>query len=341
MGQLAVIDRQQSPAVPSFDLSDLEKIATTIARGGMFGSSDPYAVLTLCMLAQAEGQHPAVVFRDYDIIQGKPSKKAKAMLSDFLTAGGKVVWNRLDDECAEATFSHPQGGEATINWTIARAQKAGLGGKDMWKKYPRQMLRSRVISEGVSTIFPGATSGLYVPEEVMDFDDAKPTPPVPQAQRARDLKRVEDKTEDSGHAKAEKWLAQYEADLKAATSKEELAKIHAKADNAVAKLAKNYPDLHARALVLRPAAAVGSAGEASALSEDDAADALPTRDDSQTGEIVTLAEARDQIAAQTDVPSVNRLVRALEHGFDEAEADELRVFAAERCDAILREQGGE
>ena len=341
MGQLAITDRQQSPAVPRFDLSDLEKIATTIARGGMFGSSDPYAVLTLCMLAQAEGQHPAVVFRDYDIIQGKPSKKAKAMLSDFLTAGGKVVWNRLDDECAEATFSHPQGGEATINWTVARAQKAGLGGKDMWKKYPRQMLRSRVISEGVSTIFPGATSGLYAPEEVMDFDDAKPTPPVPQAQRARDLRRVEDKTEDAGHAKAEKWLAQYEADLKAATSKEELAKIHAKADNAVAKLAKNYPDLHARALVLRPAAAEGS-GEASAHTEDDAAaDSKEGRADEQMGEIVTLAEARDQIAATTEVADVNRLVRALEHGFDDAEQDELRNVAAERCVQILREKGGE
>jgi hypothetical protein len=37
---------------------------------------------------------------------------------------------------------------------MARAQKAQLGGKDMWKKYPRQMLRSRVVSEGVRTVYP-------------------------------------------------------------------------------------------------------------------------------------------------------------------------------------------
>jgi hypothetical protein len=39
----------------------------------------------------------------------------------------------------------------------------------MWKKYPRQMLRSRVISEGVRTVYPGATSGLYEENEVHDI----------------------------------------------------------------------------------------------------------------------------------------------------------------------------
>jgi len=63
----------QAPPVPAFGFNEVEKIATAIARGGLFGSKDPYAVLTLCMLAQAEGQHPAVVFRDYDLIQGKPA----------------------------------------------------------------------------------------------------------------------------------------------------------------------------------------------------------------------------------------------------------------------------
>jgi hypothetical protein len=186
----------QQPQVPAFSMGDIEKVATAIARGGLFGSKDPYAVLTLCMLAHAEGQHPAVVFRDYDLIQGKPAKKAEAMLRDFMNAGGSVKWNRLDDECAEAEFSHPQGGTVTINWTLARAQKAQLGGKENWKKYPRQMLRSRVVSEGVRTVCPNATSGLYVPEEVRDFtSDSAPsdTPTTPEPKRARDLKAEQPK----------------------------------------------------------------------------------------------------------------------------------------------------
>jgi len=165
MGELAVI----KPSVPAFSMGDVEKIAGAIARSGMFGLKDPYGVLTLCLLAQAEGQHPAVVFRDYSVISGKPAKKAEAMLRDFINSGGKVEWHTLDDECADATFTHPAG-SARISWDKERAKKAGLGGNGMYAKYPRQMLRSRVISEGVRTVYPGATSGLYVPEEVASFE---------------------------------------------------------------------------------------------------------------------------------------------------------------------------
>jgi len=154
---------------PAMTVSDVERVALAIAKGGLFGSKDPNAVLTLCLLAQAEGQHPAVVFRDYHIIQGKPAKKAEAMLRDFINSGGKVEWHTLDDTCADATFTHPSG-SARIDWTLERAKKAGIS-TAMWSKYPRQMLRSRVISEGVRTVFPGATSGLYVPEEVSTFEE--------------------------------------------------------------------------------------------------------------------------------------------------------------------------
>jgi hypothetical protein len=160
---------------PAMTVSDVERVALAIAKGGLFGSKDPNAVLTLCLLAQAEGQHPAVVFRDYHIISGKPAKKAEAMLRDFITAGGKVEWHQLDDNCADATFTHPSG-VARISWDHARAQKAGIAGNAMYKKYPRQMLRSRVISEGVRTVYPGATSGLYEESEVASFDQPREAP---------------------------------------------------------------------------------------------------------------------------------------------------------------------
>jgi hypothetical protein len=161
---------------PEMTVSDVERVANAIAKGGLFGSRDPNAVLTLCLLAQAEGQHPAVVFRDYHIISGKPAKKADAMLRDFITSGGKVEWHQLDDTCADATFSHPSG-KARIEWTIKRAQQAGIA-NPMWKKYPRQMLRSRVISEGVRTVYPGATSGLYEVEEVQSMEPAAAAEPI-------------------------------------------------------------------------------------------------------------------------------------------------------------------
>lgn len=152
---------------PSF--SEMERLADAIAKSGLFGIKTKEQALVLMAISQAEGRHPALAARDYDIISNKPAKKSEAMLRDFLDAGGKVQWHSLDDTVADATFSHPAGGTVRISWNMERAVKAGLGGKDNWKKFPRQMLRSRTISEGVRTVYPMATSGLYVPEETAEF----------------------------------------------------------------------------------------------------------------------------------------------------------------------------
>ena len=147
-------------------IADMERMALAFSKSGMFGAKTQDQALSLLLLAQAEGQHPAIAMRDFDVIQGRPAKKAEAMLRSFLAAGGSVEWHTLTDELADATFSHPQGGKARISWDVARTKKAGLGGKEMYSKYPRQMLRSRTVSEGCRTVYPAATSGMYVPEEV-------------------------------------------------------------------------------------------------------------------------------------------------------------------------------
>lgn len=188
-------------------VSDLEKMAMAIAKSNLFGVKEPTQALALMLIAQAEGMHPAIAARDYDIIQGRPAKKTEAMLRSFLDNQGKVEWITLDDEVAEAKFSHPQGGSVTIKWDMKRAEKAGLASRDMWRKYPRQMLRSRCVSEGIKTTYPGATSGMYTPEEVRDFEEPqeiknvtppkiqeiKPVHPVPNDLKA-DLESLKEGT---------------------------------------------------------------------------------------------------------------------------------------------------
>ena len=152
---------------------DMVQMAKAIATSGLFGVRTPEQALALMLIAQAEGLHPAIAARDYDIIQGRPAKKSEAMMRAFLAAGGSVQWHELSDSKAEATFSHPQGGTVKLDWTMERAAKAGLTQKtgSMYAKYPRAMLRARVISEGVRTICPLATSGMYTPEEAQDMAD--------------------------------------------------------------------------------------------------------------------------------------------------------------------------
>lgn len=148
-------------------MTQAKDVAQALVKSELWPGANPNTILMLCYLAEAEGHHPAVVYRDYHIMQGKPSKKAEAILRDFSAAGGRVEWHMLDDTKADATFHHPSG-TVRIEWTMDRAAKAGLK-TAMWQKYPRQMLRSRCISEGVRSVCPAATSGLYEENEVADI----------------------------------------------------------------------------------------------------------------------------------------------------------------------------
>jgi hypothetical protein len=57
---------------------------------------------------------------------------------------------------------------------MERANAAGLTGKATWRQYPDQMLSARVVAEGVRAVFPACLCGVYLAEEVQDFD-SKPT----------------------------------------------------------------------------------------------------------------------------------------------------------------------
>jgi hypothetical protein len=160
MSQLAI----QQPSI-----SELEQMANHICKSGLFGIRKVEEAVALMLIAQAEGRHPGTVAAEYHIIQGRPALKADAILARFQSAGGKVEWSEYTDECVSGTFSHPAGGSLKVNWDMTRAKAAGLGGKDNWKKYPRQMLRARAISDGVRGVYPAVLQGFYTPEEVQDF----------------------------------------------------------------------------------------------------------------------------------------------------------------------------
>ena len=95
----------------SLSYGDMERLATSFAKSGLFGFKNPDQAMSLMMLAQAEGLHPATAARDYNVIGGRGAKTSEAMLRDFLKGGGSVKWHALSDDGADATFSHPQGGE--------------------------------------------------------------------------------------------------------------------------------------------------------------------------------------------------------------------------------------
>ena len=154
-------------------LADIQKMAEVAATSKMFGFKNPQEAMAIMLLCQAEGLHPAIAMRDFHVIQGRPALKADAMLARFQQAGGSVSWKEYTDEKVTGLFTHPQGGSLELSWTLRQAKEIGIANKDNWKNYPRAMLRARVISEGIRSVFPGCVVGVYTPEEVQDFQPRK------------------------------------------------------------------------------------------------------------------------------------------------------------------------
>lgn len=172
-----MVVQQQAPVVYRFD--EMRQMAEAIAASGLFGMKEPTQALALMLVAQAEGLHPATAAQEYDLIQGKACRKTHSVLARFQQSGGKVDWHELTDEAAIATFTHPAGGSVKIDWTIDRAKSTkvwnkkkdayeALADRDMYRSYPRAMLRARCIAEGVRAVFPGAIGGMLVAEEAYD-----------------------------------------------------------------------------------------------------------------------------------------------------------------------------
>ena len=184
-------------------IDQISLMAKAIADSKLFGIQTPAQALALGLLCQAEGRHPAEAARDYHIINGKPSLKSDAMLARFQQAGGRVEWHEYAHDVVSGTFTHPQGASLKVTWTTKDAERAGLTGNPTWKKFPRQMLRARCISEAVRSIFPAVLSGCYAPEEVTEFApvqvQAEPEPlaieatsqPLPEAiERINPMQRL-------------------------------------------------------------------------------------------------------------------------------------------------------
>ena len=156
-------------------VSDMTVMADSIVKSGFYGFKTKEQVMAVMLVAQAENKHPASVVQEYDIIQGKPALKSQAILARFQLSGGSVQWDVVTPKAVKGTFKHPQGGSLTVEWTIEMARQAGIYREGSgWSKYPEDMLRARVISRAVRSIYPACILGHYATEEVMDFDSPMP-----------------------------------------------------------------------------------------------------------------------------------------------------------------------
>ncbi len=159
-----------NPAMPfTLSLSEARGLANVFVKSGLFADTKDLAQATVKILAGYElGIGPFAAMRGINIIQGQlaPNAAVTGALIKKTPGGDYRVTESTTKKC---TISFLQGGEeiGTITWTMEDATLAGLANKQNWKKWPRQMLFSRALTEGARQNFPHIFMGsVYIPEEL-------------------------------------------------------------------------------------------------------------------------------------------------------------------------------
>jgi hypothetical protein len=140
------------------------------------------AVAAAILAGRERGLPPMVSLASIDVVDGRPTLSAQLLAALVYRAGHRITVIESTDKAAEVKIERADGlGEATVRWTLADAQKAGLAGKSNWQKYGRQMLYARALSEAARMACPDVALGLDV-EMMSDPDDPPRRPTVVQLQ---------------------------------------------------------------------------------------------------------------------------------------------------------------
>ncbi len=141
--------------------------------GGMLPAQVEVGKVLLVMeLGASLGIHPASALTSIYIVDGKPTLSANLMAALVRKAGHKLrvsTSGEGDSLTARAVLirSDDPDFEFVVEWNMEKARAAGLASKDVWKKYPGPMLKSRAITEVIREGAPDITLfAAYTPEEL-------------------------------------------------------------------------------------------------------------------------------------------------------------------------------
>jgi len=151
------------------DWHAMREAAGALVKSGFMPKAidTPEKAIAVAMAGRELGIPMMQAIRSIHIIDGKPTISADLMaaLVHKRMPGARLRVTQSTNEVCSVEAGRAGEDVTVFSFTIKDATTAGLTTKDVWKKYPRAMLRARCISEAVRAVFPDAFVGVYTPEE--------------------------------------------------------------------------------------------------------------------------------------------------------------------------------
>ena len=169
------------PATPSLlnvgTFEELNRLSELIVKaGGMIPAHLKTAghVAAVVLAGQELGLGPMAAMRGMHLVEGRVTMDQSLVLALIHRAGIKSQWPV--STAKQATLVLTRGVEKhTETFTIEDAQQADLSGKNVWKRYPKAMLRARAVTAAARAFCPEVFFGSVYTAEELGADDAGPT----------------------------------------------------------------------------------------------------------------------------------------------------------------------
>lgn len=183
-------DKALVPTTPDTQLSERMQYAQALAAADLLPAAyrrKPANVLLAMEYGHALGLDTVTAIQSVHVVEGKPTASAQ-LIGALVRRAGHRLRVTGDDKHAVAIIVRRDDPDFQFRseWTLARAQAAGLTGKGVWKQYPAAMLKARAITEVARDACPEALAGVaYTPEELghdAPADWEQPTVEVIEAQ---------------------------------------------------------------------------------------------------------------------------------------------------------------
>lgn len=151
-------------------MDDALKAASAMSGSGFFKDTMQANQAVVKILAGQElGFGPFASMTGVHIIQGKPTIGANLMAAAVKSRGkyNYRITSMTEQQCS-IDFYEGKEKVGTSTFTIEDAKKAELTGKDSWKKYVKNLLFARAMSNGCRWFCPDIFNGapVYTPEEL-------------------------------------------------------------------------------------------------------------------------------------------------------------------------------
>lgn len=168
-------DTNQFSLAPT-DFNQLIQFSEIVSNSGLVPKDyigKPGNVVVAVQMGVEIGLKPMQSLQNISVINGRPSLWGDALLALVKSSNVcEYIIENISSDGNSASCEVKRKGEPkaqTRHFTMSDATKAGLLGKDNWKKYPKRMLQLRARAWALRDVFPDVLAGMQVAEEMEDF----------------------------------------------------------------------------------------------------------------------------------------------------------------------------